>query len=161
MSDKNGQQTPGNAIPASGTSDLGAVVISALLVIIGAVTLIDTADYLDTDSVVFPRAAAMMLIICAVSVAVISFMRGPVSGGFGSGQWWRRLLLVGSMIIACLLMPLVSFLPAVAVSFVGALLAATHHRISFARICAYGLASIVIVIGFYLLFRYGLQVPLP
>lgn len=143
------------------TVDLGTVLISVLLVVAGAVTLIDTADYLDTDSVVFPRVAALMLIVCSVFVAVFSLVRGEASEGFGSGHWWRRLLLVLSMIAACLLMPWLSFLPAVAVSFVGALIAATHERISLATVAAYGLASIVIVLGFYLLFRYGLRVPLP
>jgi len=132
-----------------------------LLVIVGAVALIDTADYLDTDSVVFPRAAAIMMIVCSVLVAVVSLFSGQISDGFGSGQWWRRLLLVGSMILACLLMPWLSFLPAVAISFTGALLAATHERSSLVRGAAYTVASFVIVLGFYLLFRYALQVPLP
>ncbi len=37
----------------------------------GVVTLWDTTSYTDTDSQVFPRAAAILLIVCA-SIALIS-----------------------------------------------------------------------------------------
>ncbi|MFK7963520.1 MAG: tripartite tricarboxylate transporter TctB family protein [Burkholderiaceae bacterium] len=161
MSESSDQRREGGTRPATSEADIGGVVIAVLLVVVGAVTLIDTADYLDTDSVVFPRAAAIMLIVCSVLVAVGSFVKGDAASGFGTGHWWRRLLLVGGMIVTCLLMPLVSFLPAVAVSFVTALIAATHERVSVIRGVSYVLASVVIVLGFYVLFRYGLKVPLP
>ena len=159
---KAGDQRNGSSAQITTTrADIGGVVIAVLLVLVGAVTLVDTADYLDTDSVVFPRAAAIMLIVCSVLVAVVSFVRGDVASGFGTGHWWRRLLLVGGMIVTCLLMPFVSFLPAVIVSFITALIAATHERLSAIRAVSYVLASVVIVLGFYVLFRYGLKVPLP
>ena len=124
----------------------GTVIIALILIAVGVVTLFDTAGYTDIDSVVFPRAAAIMLIVTSTLVVFVALLRGDDAPGFGTGLWWRRLVLVGAMVLAVLLMPWVSFLPAVAVAFVGALLAAMHERWQ-PRLAA--------------LFRFALQVPLP
>lgn len=139
----------------------GTVIIALMLIGVGVVTLFDTAGYTDIDSVVFPRAAAIMLIVTSSLVALVALLRGDDSPGFGAGLWWRRLLLVGAMLVAVLLMPWVSFLPAAALAFAGALLAAMHERWQWRRALLYGVSAVVILLGFYALFRFVLQVPLP
>ena len=44
---------------------IGSFIVSAFFIIAGIVTLYDTMSYSDIDSMVFPRAAAIVLIICA------------------------------------------------------------------------------------------------
>ena len=118
----------------------GTVIIALILIAVGVVTLFDTAGYTDIDSVVFPRAAAIMLIVTSTLVVFVALLRGDDAPGFGTGLWWRRLVLV---------------------AFVGALLAAMHERWQPRLAVLYGVSSVVILLGFYALFRFALQVPLP
>ena len=47
---------------------IGSFIASAFFIIAGIVTLYDTMSYSDIDSKVFPRAAAIVLIICATHI---------------------------------------------------------------------------------------------
>jgi len=58
-------------------------------------------------------------------------------------------------------MPLTGFLPAAAIAFFGALIAAMHKRWSVRLVLVYGVSGMVLMGGFYALFRYGLNMPLP
>ena len=60
---------PANQEEASQGS-VGSFIVSALFIIAGIVTLYDTMSYSDIDSKVFPRAAAIVLILCA-SISLI------------------------------------------------------------------------------------------
>ena len=145
-----------------GGSRVGTALVSALFVVAGIVTLVDAAGYSDLDSKVFPRAAAILLIACAtLSLAGALVGRRDPDEGFGDGSWWRRALLVGSMLASAALMPLVGFLPASALAFAGGLVAAMHERWS-ARVALLYAGSGAVVIGaFHALFRHALNVPLP
>jgi hypothetical protein len=83
--------------------------------------------YSDTDSIVFPSFVAYALIFMSVLVIIYSWLKPNSDNGFGKGDWWRRLLLVASMIAACLVMPYAGFLPATAIAFAGSLIAARHE----------------------------------
>jgi hypothetical protein len=111
------QMIDGSAGPAR--KDIGTLLIASLFIGLGLVTLYDVTTYSDTDSVVFPTFVAYALIFCSVLVILYSWLRPSRDNGFGSGDWWRRLLLVATMLIACLIMPFSGFLPATAVAFVG------------------------------------------
>jgi hypothetical protein len=78
------------------------------------------------------------------------------------GDWWRRLLLVASMIAACLVMPYAGFLPATAIAFAGSLIAARHEGWDMQKA---GLCSPAVRRGHHgrilRLFRFALSVPLP
>lgn len=139
----------------------GSLLIAGFFVLAGAITLYDTTRYTDVDSMVFPRAAATLLIICSLLSLVSTWLRPSAEPGFGQGSWWRRLLLVASMLGACLLMPVIGFLGAGCVAFVGGLIAAMHLRWSAATAFRYGGSGLIIMVGFYALFRYALHVPLP
>ncbi len=140
---------------------MGSLCVSLLFVLVGAVTLFDTLSYSDVDSKVFPRAAAILLILASVVSIVLTLLKPVADEGFGSGAWWRRALLISAMLIACLLMPKLGFVTSSAVAFLGALLAAMHDQWTARTAFVYIVSGFIVVGGFYALFQFGLNVPLP
>ncbi len=140
---------------------IGSLIVSALFVLAGIVTLYDTAGYTDRDSQVFPRAVAMILIVTAGVSVLQRVLKPSDEGGFGQGVWWRRVLLVASMIAACAAMPVIGFLPAGAIAFAGGLIAAMHDRWTVANLALYWGSGAVVMAAFFALFKFGLHVPLP
>lgn len=140
---------------------VGSLLVAGLFVMLGGVTLFDTLSYSDVDSKVFPRAAAVLLITASV-ISILQTLLKPVADeGFGSGSWWRRALLVVAMLTACVLMPRTGFVVSSAVAFIGALIAAMHDTWRWRLAATYSLAGAFVVGGFFSLFKYGLNVPLP
>lgn len=140
---------------------IGSLIASVFFVLAGLVTLYDTTSYSDVDSKVFPQAVAIILIICAV-ISFITTIINPISeGGFGQGIWWRRLLLVITMLLTCFAMPYVGFLAAGVIAFCGGLIAAMHDPWSSRTMFLYGGIGVLVMTTFYMLFRYVLHVPLP
>ena len=145
----------------TGKGNLGSFIVSFFFLIAGIVTLYDTASYADIDSKVFPRAVAIALIIFATITIVRGLLAPSNEGGFEEGTWWRRILLVVTMLATCMASPYVGFLPAGAIAFAGGLIAGMHDQWSRRTIVAYWGSGAVMMISFYVLFRYGLLVPLP
>lgn len=150
-----------NSGGAKSQGQIGSLAVSALFVVVGLITLYDTVGYMDRDSQVFPRAVAIGLIVTASISFVSRLMKPSTDGGFGQGVWWRRLLLVSAMLVASLMMPIIGFLPAAAIAFAGGLIAAMHDRWSAKLAVLYCSSGVVIMIGFFALFKYALHVPLP
>ena len=140
---------------------IGSFIISAFFIIAGIVTIYDTMSYSDIDSKVFPRASAIVLIICAGASLIYGFIKPTAEEGFGHGSWWRRVLLVITMLISCIAMPFLGFLAASAIAFVGGLIAAMHDQWTTKKLLLYWGSGALIMIGFYVLFKMVLQVPLP
>ncbi len=140
---------------------VGTLIVSAFFVLAGVVTLFDTLSYSDIDSKVFPRAAAIVLIGCAAIAFISTLLKSMPEPGFGRGIWWRRVLLVSTMLLACLAMPYLGFLLSGAISFLGGLIAAMHQQWTKKLCLLYGGASLATMLIFYVLFRYALHVPLP
>ncbi|MFK7861338.1 MAG: tripartite tricarboxylate transporter TctB family protein [Granulosicoccus sp.] len=153
--------TTGNVKSVAVGSTVGSLIVAALLVAIGFITLYDSMSYSDVDSKVFPRAAAILLIITSMISIVMTLLKPIADEGFGTGIWWRRILLVCSMLAACIIMPKFGFIAASAVAFVGALIAAMHEKWRAVNVVIYGLSGAVVVGGFYALFKFVLSVPLP
>lgn len=151
-----------NDTPNAGSlSQLGSLIVSGLFVIVGAITLYDTLSYTDRDSQVFPQTVAVLLIICASVSFVSRFINPSNEGGFSKGSWLRRILLIATMFITCLLMPKIGFLPAAGVAFIGGLLAAMHDRWKISTVILYWVTGAIIMFAFFALFKYALHVPLP
>jgi len=140
---------------------VGSLIISALFVVAGFVTLYDTTGYSDRDSKVFPQTVAILLIMTAGLSFIFQFLRPEHEGGFGAGVWWRRCLLVITMLAACVAMPVTGFLPAGAIAFGGGLIAAMHDRWTLRTLVLYWGAGVIIMSAFFALFKYALYVPLP
>ena len=145
----------------TGSKDIGTLVIASLFIGAGVLTLYDVTTYSDTDSVVFPTFVAYALVFCSALVIIYSWLRPNPDNGFGNGDWWRRLLLVASMIGCGILMPLAGFLPATAIAFAGSLIAARHEGWDLKNALVFAVSGIFIMAGFYSLFRFALGVPLP
>ncbi|MEP4879263.1 MAG: tripartite tricarboxylate transporter TctB family protein [Tateyamaria sp.] len=140
---------------------IGSLLTSAFFVVAGVVTLYDTTGYTDRDSQVFPMTVAILLIITAGISFITRFLKPSDEGGFGTGIWWRRVLLIVTMLLACFAMPHVGFLPAGAIAFAGGLIAAMHDDWSKSTILLYWGAGAVIMLAFFALFKFVLLVPLP
>lgn len=140
---------------------LGSLLISAMFVLAGVITLYDTLSYTDRDSQVFPQTVAIILIVCASISFVMRFLNPAEEGGFSQGSWWRRILLIVTMFLTSIAMPIVGFLPAAVIAFFGGLIAAMHDRWSLTNALIYCGAGAVIMISFFSLFKFVLHVPLP
>lgn len=140
---------------------IGSLLTSAFFVMAGVVTLYDTTGYTDRDSQVFPITVAILLIITAGVSFITRFLKPSNEGGFGRGVWWRRVLLIVTMLLACFAMPYVGFLPAGAIAFAGGLIAAMHDDWSKSTILLFWGAGAVIMLAFFALFKFVLLVPLP
>lgn len=140
---------------------IGSLVVSALFVLVGLVTLYDTTNYTDRDSQVFPQTVAVILIITAAISFVTRFLKPTNDGGFGRGIWWRRIFLVVTMFLTCFAMPIVGFLPAGTIAFAGGLIAAMHERWSARTVLLYWGCGALIMGAFFSLFKFVLNVPLP
>ncbi len=139
----------------------GSLIVTVFFFIAGIVALYDTMSYSDTDSQVFPQTVAIGLILFTSISLVTQFLKPSESEGFGAGIWWRRVLLIVSMLLACGAMPYVGFLPAGVIAFVGGLIAAMHDRWTVRTVLIYWGSGIVVMVAFFTLFKFALQVPLP
>ena len=140
---------------------IGSFIVSAFFIVAGIVTIIDTMSYSDIDSKVFPRAAAIVLIVCASVSLIYGSIKPTEEEGFGHGTWWRRILLVITMLISCAAMPYLGFLGAAAIAFIGGLIAAMHDQWTAKKLLVYWGSGALVMISFYVLFKMVLQVPLP
>lgn len=140
---------------------IGNLLTSLFFVAVGFVTLYDAQSYTDRDSQVFPQAVAIMMIIAAGIACVMWLVRPSGRGGFGEGIWWRRILLIATMLASGLAMPYIGFLPAGGIAFAGGLIAAMHDEWSGRLAVIYIAVGAVVMVAFYALFKYALYVPLP
>ena len=146
---------------AKSQGQLGSLLVSTLLILVGVVTLWDTTSYTDRDSQVFPQTVAIILIITAAISLVMRLLKPLSEGGFGHGIWWRRILLILTMFLTCFLMPNIGFLLAAIVAFAGGLISAMHDRWTVKKILLYAISGVLIMLAFYSLFKFALHVPLP
>lgn len=140
---------------------LGSLLVSAFFMLAGVVTLYDTTGYTDRDSQVFPQTVAIILLVTATISFVTRLLRPTSEGGFGTGIWWRRLLLLGALFLTCFLIPKIGFLAAGLIAFSGGLCAAMHDRWTKKNVILYFGSGATLIVGFYALFKFALYVPLP
>ena len=138
------------------------VVMAALFIAIAAITLWDTTSYTDADSYVFPRTVAAALIAFSL-VLILQWLLGRQSPSEpqAAGSTPRRITLVVAMLAATLAMPWIGFLVSGVLAFAAILLIAMYDPWTRFRTIIYPIAGLTIVVGFYLLFKEVLQVPLP
>lgn len=140
----------------------GGVVVAALLIVFACFVLWDTLGYVDSDSSVFPRTVAGVLILASLAYIVVWLLgRAEPEDPAPAGSWPRRILLVAVMLVGALAMPLVGFIPAALPIFGALLLAAMYDKWTPFRIVVYPVVGVAIVLGFYYVFQELLQVPLP
>jgi putative tricarboxylic transport membrane protein len=141
--------------------NIGSLIIAAIFICIAIITLYDTTNYSDMDSKVFPRACAIVLLIFSIITVIWELIKPTEVDGFGSGSWWRRIVLIVTMLLACIVIPYVTFLPAGGIAFAGGLIAAMHNSWSMRTLLLYWGSGLLIIVAFYSIFKYVLYVPLP
>lgn len=140
---------------------LGSLLVSSLLILVGVLTLWDSGSYTDRDSQVFPQTVAIILIVTASISLVMRLLKPSTEGGFGDGIWWRRVTLILTMFLTCFLMTKIGFVLAATFAFAGGLISAMHDRWTLTKIILYASSGMLIMLAFYALFKFVLYVPLP
>lgn len=79
-------------------STRGSIVVATILILIGVITLYDSASYTDIDSKVFPQTSALALMLFSALAIGKQIIQPTMVSGIEVGVWWRRLLLVSSML---------------------------------------------------------------
>ena len=102
-----------------------------------------------------------MLLIFSYVTVIFELIKQSYVDGFGTGYWWRRIVLVTSMLVACLAKSYITVMPAGGNALIGGLVAAMHDRWSKRTLLLYWGSGAVIVVAFYTIFKYVLYVPLP
>ncbi|MDA8645641.1 tripartite tricarboxylate transporter TctB family protein, partial [Amylibacter sp.] len=92
---------------------------------------------------------------------VTRLLKPSNEGGFGEGIWWRRVLFISAMFITCFAMPIIGFLASGVIAFTSGLIAAMHDKWSFRTVLIYGCSGAIIMVSFFILFKFILFVPLP
>ena len=151
--------TPPSALKSGG--QIGSLLASLFFICAGLITLYDTTSYTDRDSQVFPQTVAIILVVTATVSFIARFLKPSDEGGFGTGIWWRRVVLIMAMFLMCFLIPKIGFLPAGAVAFSGGLIAAMHEGWRAKTLILYSISGTVVITAFYVLFKFVLYVPLP
>jgi hypothetical protein len=149
-------------VPTDARKDTGGAVVAAILIGIGCLVIWDTLEYVDSDSAVFPRTfAGVMIAASLVYVLMWLLGRGEQRPEPEAGSARRRVLLVVIMLAGALTMPWIGFIPAALPVFGALLLVAMYDPWTPYRMVVYPLIGTAIVLGFYFLFSQALQVPLP
>ncbi len=149
-------------MPTEARKDTGGAVVSLLLIALGCLVIWDTTTYADSDSAVFPRTFAAVMIVAAVAY-VLTWLagRGEDLGEPAGGSSRRRICLIVVMLAGALAMPWLGFLFAALPVFGALLLVAMYDPWTTRRMILYPVIGLAIVFGFYFLFNDVLLVPLP
>ena len=144
-------------------SDIAGLVMSSLFIIVAAIALWDTTNMVDSDSFIFPRAIAIVMIVLNLILIVrnlrgISDAREPGKKGASTV---RRVSLTLGMLLGCGLMPVLGFLISGVITFSLLMIIAMYDKWTAKTMIGYPLVAVATVVGFYLLFSKLLLVPLP
>ncbi len=146
-----------------GKRDLGGMVVSAILVLVGAIAIWDTTSMVDSDSYVFPRTVAIFLIAFSLFYIVWNFIKPPAGQKTAAarGSTIRRVGLVVSLLISAFIRPYTGFMIAGVFAFATIMVFAMYEQWTHRRLILYPIICVAVVSGFYLLFAKALLVPLP
>ncbi|MGQ7792203.1 tripartite tricarboxylate transporter permease [Faunimonas sp. B44] len=147
--------------PARGPANWSTAAAALFLAGVGVAALLDSRGYGDPDSAAFPVTVAIVLIGASLVVAVRAALGIGSAPEALTGSMPRRIALPIIMIGAALLMMAFGFVPAMLVMFMALLVVAMHDPWTPKRVVLFAGSGLLIVIGFYALFRHLLMVPLP
>ena len=144
--------------------DVGGLVMSSLFIVISVVALWDTTHMLDSDSYVFPRAIAIVMIVLNLLLIGRNLLhltdekKEVTKAGASTG---RRIALIAGMLISCVMMPILGFMISGVITFIFLMLVSMYDEWNAKTKVIYPLVALSLVIGFYMLFSKVLLVPLP
>jgi len=151
------------------TRDTNGMIMCALLILVGVAALWDTARMVDSDSYVYPRAvAALMIIFCLFYIGRALIMPPKVQTesleaetAQRGGSTPRRVALVAALFGSAFIMPYVGFLISGLVTFGVLMLISMYDPWTKFRKIVFPLVGAAIVLGFHFLFKVVFMVPLP
>jgi prepilin signal peptidase PulO-like enzyme (type II secretory pathway) len=143
--------------------DMATVVVACLFIILAIVSLWDTTTMMDSDSYVFPRAIAIVMILLSLTLIIWNLVKpvGEKKEKAKGVSTIRRISLVAVMLFSCVLMPWLGFLISGFATFFLLMLVSMYDEWSPGKRITYPLIAATIVAGFYTLFSKLLIVPLP
>lgn len=133
---------------------------AAVFMLLGAAVLYHSKDFSKLGSV-FPQAIAWAMLLFAIATIVRAWVKPSPGIAPEKGSMPRRVLLVIAMLAWALSLNVLGFLSSSALAFVLLLLIAKYDRWTPRMAINYLLLGAVLLGGIYIIFRYGLQVPLP
>lgn len=142
--------------------DLGSIVCTAALILVGGVFYYDTTTMVDSDSFVFPRAIILMMVVMALIRLVIELATPhcPQRGTLG-GNYLRSVLLVVTMVISVSLIPSLGFLAAIMIAFFSIMYLSMYEHWTRTRTWAYPAVAVLVVTSLYFLFEKVFVVQFP
>ncbi|MFQ6018205.1 MAG: tripartite tricarboxylate transporter TctB family protein [Kiloniellaceae bacterium] len=148
--------------PSKRHRDVGGMVMAALFILLGAVLYYDTTTMIDPDSYVFPRAIIAAMVALSLAVIIVNLVRpGAETGTQERGSVVRRVGLIAAMLGATALMPVFGFVLSGLIAFMIIMAFAMYDPWTRFRLIVYPVVGAAIVVGFYILFKQMLFVPLP
>lgn len=141
--------------------DYGGMLFAAGFIALGAWALWEARTF-TTHGAIFPRAIASAMIACAIAYILVAFARPLFAKPrTGSESTPRRLLFAVLMFAWIALIPVLGFAVASLLAFVVLMVVANYDPWTPFRVIVYAMTAVCVVAGFYVLFAYGLKVPLP
>lgn len=145
--------------PVRTERDWAGLVVAVLCIALGAWVLYVAEGY-TTFAAVFPRTVAIVMILASLGwIVLVAVGAGRRTEGVG-GSLWRPLVLIGVGAGWALLIPVLGFLGAGIVGFVGAMVVAKFHPWSWRAWLGHVALAAAVTGGAYALFAFGLNVPL-
>jgi len=142
-------------------TDVGAITIVALLLIIAAAALWQTRDFSPLGSI-FPRTIGIVLLIaCVITLWRTLRRRAPMSRGLARDGWVRGAALILVMALWIALFEKVGFVAAGIAAYVALAIITERDPLTLRRLVRFLLVAVAFVVVFQLVFVQGLKVPLP
>lgn len=145
--------------PAQSERDWNGLMVALACIGLGGWVLYESYSY-SKFAGIFPRTVAIALILGSLAWVIMVAVGIGRPSAYVHGSRWRPMALIGVGVGWGLLIPVLGFLPASVIGFVGAMLLGKFHAWSL-RAWAAHLALAVVVTGLaYALFAMALNVPL-
>ncbi|KEZ78662.1 tripartite tricarboxylate transporter TctB family protein [Salinisphaera hydrothermalis] len=144
------------------TRDLRGTIGALIFVAIGGVCWWDISQTPSPQASVFPQTVIGLMVVFSALLILRNLLGYASPEPAGSpGSVTRRVLLIVVMIAATLAMPYLGFVIAVLVAYIAIMAIAMYERWTLMRLCLYPASGVIVVLGFYFIFKYVFQVPLP
>ncbi|MFY0677162.1 MAG: tripartite tricarboxylate transporter TctB family protein [Neptuniibacter sp.] len=142
--------------------DIGSILCTIALIVVGGLFYYDTTTMMDSDSFVFPRAVILMLLVIAL-IRVIQDVIAPsaIVREHLNSNYIRSFLLVVTLGISISLIPSLGFLTAMLIAYFSIMYLAMYEQWTQKRMWAYPVVAAIAVAALYLLFVNAFSVQFP
>lgn len=142
--------------------DVRGTVGALVFIVVGLVCWWDVRDMPSAQAVVFPKTVIGLMIAFSALLILRNLVGYAAPEPVGpSGSVIRRVSLLAVMVAATLVMPYVGFVIAALVAYFAIMVLAMYERWTGVRLLLYPVAGVIVVIGFYVIFKEAFRVPLP